>query len=448
MRFMVLIWVPSDPGAERNPPMARIVITSAGTLGDYLPFIYLGKKLHARGHSVCLAFNPTMIPLAQEACLETAPCGAPFGASELQRLTSAFDFWNPVKDEELEMRWAAFNIDEGNYRDLATACRGADLLICSSHHEKGSMVHERYGIPLITVCLSHLEIRRAPERPLAMNAEDRRLTVKWLAYLNDVRTRLGFSPLTFSEWARSHLSRQLVLIASSSHFSQPIPKDCPQGHLTGFWFGEDDAGSWAPSPELADFMNAEPAPLVLALGSLPVKDAARVVTVHARAAARLNRRLLIQKGWADLGPESLQDPELHGRPYFSGPVAHSWLFSRAAAVIHHGGIGTTAQAMRCGCPMVIEPYGNDQFFNGQRVLSLGLGAVMHPHRLTAEGLARVLAEKVLRPESRCRASEMSAKLSKEDGLSLACDLIEQQLAGKSAPLHQIETVATSRGPNE
>jgi UDP:flavonoid glycosyltransferase YjiC (YdhE family) len=412
--------------------MARIILTSAGTLGDYVPFVHLGKKLLARGHSVCMAFNPTMIPLAHEAHLESVACGAPFGPTDLCQLTSAFDFWNPVKDEDLERQWAAFNIDEDNYRDLAAACRGADLLICSSHHEKGLMVHEKFGVPLVTVCLSPLEIRGEQDTPVAMIAEDQRRTGKWLAYLNDVRIRLNFSPLTFSEWSRAHLSKQLVLVACSPHFTHPVPRHCPQGHLTGFWFGEASADSSPPSPELADFVTARPRPLILALGSLPVRDAARVVTVHAQAAAHLNRRLLIQKGWSDLGPESLQDPALCDRTYFSGPAAHSWLFSKAAAVIHHGGIGTTAQAMRCGCPMVIEPYGHDQFFNAQRVVSLGLGVAMHPHKLTAEGLARVLAEKILQPATRNRASEMRAKLAQEDGVSVACDLIEEQL-GRNSP---------------
>jgi UDP:flavonoid glycosyltransferase YjiC (YdhE family) len=166
---------------------------------------------------------------------------------------------------------------------------------------------------------------------------------------------------------------------------------------------------------------------VLALGSLPVGDAARVVTVHAEAAARLNRRLLIQKGWADLGPESLLDPALSDRVHFSGFAPHSWLFSKASAVIHHGGIGTTSQAMRSGCPMVIEPYGHDQFFNAQRIIGLGVGVAMLPHRLTAESLARVLDGKVLQPATRRRALEIGAKIKQEDGVSVACDLIEQQL---------------------
>jgi UDP:flavonoid glycosyltransferase YjiC (YdhE family) len=266
--------------------MARIVLTSAGTLGDHLPFVHLGKKLRARGHSVCMAFNPAMLPLADAAHLESVPCGAPLGASDLRQIASAFDFWNPVNDEDLKKQWTAFNIDESSYHDLAAACGGADLLICASFHEKGTMVHEKYGIPLVTVCLSPREIRSEQDKDRAVTTavNHRRTTDKWLAYLNDIRIRLGFSPLTLSEWARLHLSKQLVLVACSSHFSEPLPKDCPQGHMTGFWFDDASEGSWTPSPELADFVNARPRPLVLALGSLPVRDAARVVTVHAEAA--------------------------------------------------------------------------------------------------------------------------------------------------------------------
>jgi UDP:flavonoid glycosyltransferase YjiC (YdhE family) len=408
--------------------VARIVLASAGTLGDHVPFVRLGKRLRARGHSVCMAFNPAMIPLAHEADLESAPCGAPFGAKDLRRIASAFDYWNPIKDEDLETQWAAFNINESTYRDLAAACRRADLLICSSHLQMGMMVQEKCSVPLVTVCLSPLEMRDRQNVPVAMAAEDERRTAKWMVYLNHVRTRLGFSPLTFSEWARSQLSKRLILVACSSLFSQPILKDCAQGHLTGFWFGEFPEGSWTPSPELTDFINVRPRPLVLALGSLPVGDAAHVVTVHAEAAAQLNRRLLIQEGWADLGPECVHDVALSRQIYFLGSAPHSWLFSKAAAVIHHGGIGTTAEAMRCGSPMVIEPYGHDQFFNAQRVVALGLGAAMNPHKLTADGLARVLVENVLGSATECRALAISAELKQEDGLSIACDLIEQQLA--------------------
>jgi UDP:flavonoid glycosyltransferase YjiC (YdhE family) len=108
-------------------------------------------------------------------------------------------------------------------------------------------------------------------------------------------------------------------------------------------------------------------------------------------------------------------------------LPHSWLFPRAGAVIHHGGIGTTTQAMRSGCPMLVEPYGNDQFFNARRVLALGVGSAMHPHKLNATGPARVLAEKVLTADVQRRGAALAASLRGEDGLKVACELIEDEI---------------------
>src|SRR5262249_23302646 len=148
----------------------------------------------------------------------------------------------------------------------------------------------------------------------------------------------------------------------------------------------------------------------LTLSSQPVKDAAHVVAVHAEAAARLGSRLVIQAGWAGLRREALPAAARRAEVFFAGDIPHAWLFPGAAAVVHHGGVGTTAQAMRCGCPMVVEPYGSDQLFNARRVLALGVGAAMHPYRLTAEGLARILGEKVLTAEVRRAAAELGARL--------------------------------------
>jgi UDP:flavonoid glycosyltransferase YjiC (YdhE family) len=83
--------------------------------------------------------------------------------------------------------------------------------------------------------------------------------------------------------------------------------------------------------------------------------------------------------------------------------------------------------MRGGRPMLVEPYGIDQFFNARRILALGVGAAIHPHKLTVTGIVRLLEEKVLTEGVRRRALELAAGLQPEDGLTIACDLIEQQL---------------------
>jgi UDP:flavonoid glycosyltransferase YjiC (YdhE family) len=96
-------------------------------------------------------------------------------------------------------------------------------------------------------------------------------------------------------------------------------------------------------------------------------------------------------------------------------------------VIHHGGIGTTAQALRCGRPMLVEPYCNDQFYNAARVAALGIGAALYPRDATADRLADVLTRAVLTEQTRSRAAELAAGIAAEDGLTTACQLIEGQL---------------------
>jgi UDP:flavonoid glycosyltransferase YjiC (YdhE family) len=250
--------------------------------------------------------------------------------------------------------------------------------------------------------------------------------MKLISFHNQVRTELGFEAISPDRWPGYPYSSQLILLASSPHFSQPQLDCWPQARMTGFWF-DNDLGDWSPDQELLGFLDLEPRPLVLTFSSLPVQDVSRVVAVHAEAAARLGRRLLIQRGWARFDPAALPNGVMPEALRFTGSLPHAWLFPRAEAVIHHGGVGTTAQAMRCGRPMLVEPYGNDQFFNARRVLGLGVGAAMHPHKLTVTGLARIMEEKVLTADVRRRALELGARLQAEDGLTVACDLIEEQL---------------------
>jgi UDP:flavonoid glycosyltransferase YjiC (YdhE family) len=405
--------------------MARIVITSAGTLGDFVPFVALGKRLKARGHQVRMAVNSAMIPHVAGAGLESAPCGRAFGVPEARQRTAVFDHWTRLSDEAIREEWSHLDIEQ-SYHDLHVACRDATLLIASTLQMAGAMVHERTGIPWITVSLLPKEFPHADTPIVVFKEQDLGLWREYFAYLNQIRVRLGFANLTDEEWQDYTLSDRLILLASSTHFSHPLVEDFPQLRITGFWF-DNQLGDWTPNEELQDFLDGEPKTLVLTFSSLPVSDASSVIALHVEAAGRLGCRLLIQRGWAHLDREVLADRAAPGRVFWTDSLPHAWLFPRTAAVIHHGGVGTTAQAMRCGCPMLVEPYGNDQFFNARRVLALGVGGAMHPHKLTGSGLVRMLETRVLTTEVRGRAMELSARIKTEDGLTVACDLIEQQL---------------------
>jgi UDP:flavonoid glycosyltransferase YjiC (YdhE family) len=413
--------------------MARIVISSAGTMGDFVPFVSLGKRLRHRGHRVLMAINPAMLPLADQARLEAIPCGRTFGSEDAGRRAIVFDHWTRLSDQEIEDHWRAHDIDR-SYSDLTTACRGADLLVASSLQAAAPMVHERSGIPWITVSLLPMHFPHADQPAAPGTEQDSPLMGKLVRFLNQIRSKLGFAELSPEAWSGYGYSSRLIVLASSPHFSRPLLDGLPQARMTGFWFDDDrDEGPPDLDPALLDFLDVAPAPLVLTFSSLPVRDAPRVVALHIEAAARLGRRLLIQRGWARLDREALAEGVMPGAVRFAGSLPHAWLFPRAGAVIHHGGVGTTAQAMRCGRPMLVEPYGNDQFFNARRVLRLGVGAAMHPHKLTLTGLCRILDEKVLTADVRRNALELGERLQVEDGLAVACELIEQQLHHGAVP---------------
>ncbi|MCX5794002.1 MAG: hypothetical protein NTY77_00720 [Elusimicrobia bacterium] len=153
-----------------------------------------------------------------------------------------------------------------------------------------------------------------------------------------------------------------------------------------------------------------------------------MLRIHARTALLLSRRLVVLSGWAGFQKEDVPR-ECREHVHVAGELPHEWLFARSAAVIHHGGIGTLAQAVRCGKPMLIEPYGNDQFFNAGRAVKLGIGAEAQPRGMTPEALAELLENKVLSPEACRRVRALAEDLSRDPGVEHAADLVMARLPG-------------------
>jgi UDP:flavonoid glycosyltransferase YjiC (YdhE family) len=174
---------------------------------------------------------------------------------------------------------------------------------------------------------------------------------------------------------------------------------------------------------------------VLCLGYLPEPDSAQIVALHIKAAVGLGKKLVVQTGCAELA----DDPHLkelgRDQALFVKFLPHDWLFAHAAAVIHHGGMGVTAAALRSGCPMLVEPYDKDQLFNAALGRSLGVCSVMNPRQLTVEGIARVLSERVGSPEAWERARVCRAKIIVEDGIGTAFGRVESLLC---APVPRLE----------
>jgi UDP:flavonoid glycosyltransferase YjiC (YdhE family) len=373
--------------------VSTIVISTVGTLGDFLPFLALGKALRSRGHEICLAVNPAFLGLAAEAGLRAVSCGPRFGPDEARR--------PPEFPEGVTQPWAEFKKWEalfrdvpGRYRDLSAACAGADLLVAHSFHYAALLVQDRLRLPWVCVSLWPGQFVHHDRQAIAQPAP------------------------------RSDLN----LLASSRAFSSPDPWIHDHLAVTGFWYEDGcDQSEWQPTPALQAFVEGGDWPLVLCLGGTPGPDAAEVVRVHAEAAGLLGKRLVVQAVWAGLRDIALPGTAARDRVFVTDFVSHDWLFARAEAVIHPGGIGVTARGLRHGCPMLLEPWRKDHYFHAALVRQLGAGHAMDPRKLGAPGLARMLAEKVGAPSTRGRARECAAVLSAEDGIGTACGLIEALL---------------------
>ena len=111
-----------------------------------------------------------------------------------------------------------------------------------------------------------------------------------------------------------------------------------------------------------------------------------------------------------------------------GDVPHGWLFPQMAAVVHHGGAGTTAAGLRAGLPTVVCPFFADQPLWGRRVHALGAGPPPIPaRRLSAARLAQALTQAVRDPAMRQRAATLGERLRAEDGVGQAAEVIERWL---------------------
>jgi UDP:flavonoid glycosyltransferase YjiC (YdhE family) len=148
----------------------------------------------------------------------------------------------------------------------------------------------------------------------------------------------------------------------------PKPANWPDSaQVTGYWF-LDHPADWQPPADLQDFLTSGDPPVYVGFGSMPDRNAAEITEITIEALAQTGRRGLLLTGWGGLTNADLPDYlfKIEAAP-------HDWLFPRMAAVVHHGGAGTTAAGLRAGVPSLVVPYFGDQFFWGQRVAELEVG---------------------------------------------------------------------------
>jgi sterol 3beta-glucosyltransferase len=201
----------------------------------------------------------------------------------------------------------------------------------------------------------------------------------------------------------------------------PRPPDWKPWHSeTGYWFAPP-ADDWSPPPELEAFLAAGPPPVSVGFGSMSGRDPARAARVVLEAVRLAGVRAVLVTGWGGLAAADLP-PGV----FTIDQAPYDWLFPRVAAVVHHGGAGTTAAGLRAGRPSILCPFIVDQFFWGRRVHELGAGPRPIPQkRLTSEALAGALREATTSAPIQAAAADLGRRLAAEDGVARAVALIER-----------------------
>jgi UDP:flavonoid glycosyltransferase YjiC (YdhE family) len=220
--------------------------------------------------------------------------------------------------------------------------------------------------------------------------------------------------------------RDMPILYGYSPSVLPPPDDWGDSvHVTGYWF-LDAKEEWTPPPALVEFLEAGPPPVYVGFGSMSQRKPQETAALILQALAQANQRGILLSGWS--GMREIAAPDT---VYVIHSVPHSWLFPRVAAVVHHGGAGTTAAGLRAGGPSIVIPFFGDQPFWGQRVAQLGVGPRPIPRKkLTAERLTQAIHQAVSDQEMRQRAAVLGQRIREEDGIARAVAVV-QQIAQRS-----------------
>ena len=415
--------------------MARLVLATFGSLGDLHPVLALAFELRSRGHTVTVATSECYRGKIGALGLAFAPLRPDVSVSDEDLIRRIM---HRARGPEVLLREIMLPAVRDMLADLAAACTGADLLVANELVYAAPLLAEQSGLRWVSFALAPMSYFSAHD-PCAVPGA---IESAWVTHLPVFAARLGVRAaqlFTYSWWSPVRRLRRalglrpdgnplfagkhspLLDLALFSPVLQSPQPDWPAfTRQCGFCF-YDETTPHCLLPAIEDFLAAGAPPIVFTLGSAAVYSAHDFFVESARAAQLLNRRALLVLG------KNSPPPDLPPTILACDYLPYAAIFPRAAAVVHQGGVGTTAQALRAGRPMLVVPFAFDQPDNAARITRLGVGQTLRRSRFTAARAARSL-EVVLAPSVAARAREVAAAVARDRGVSHAVDLIVSKLS--------------------
>ena len=409
----------------------RVLLIPLGSAGDVHPYVGLGLALRGRGHDVTLATSPYFSPLITRLGLRLVPLGT---VEQYDTLTAHPNLWHHMKG--LNVLAGALRVVSADlYRVVREHGVGDDTIVIASGlafaartaqdtlgirlvttHLQPSCFHSVHRSPVLHPALQPINLLpRVLKRPLFAlidRVADRALG----AAVNTHRQELGLGGVRHitSRWWHSPTC---VIGMFPDWFASVQPDWPPHVHLTGFPLYDEQDATEVPA-EVRAFLDAGDPPVVFVAGS-GNRQAERFFQAAADACGQLGRRGLLLTRYREQLPTEMPDGVCH-----FDYVPFTEVLPRAAALVHHGGIGSAAQALAAGVPQLVMPMTFDQPDNADRLRRLGVARVLSPARFRGPAVARELDRLLGSTETAAHCRTLAERLSRVNGLTAACDVIE------------------------
>jgi UDP:flavonoid glycosyltransferase YjiC (YdhE family) len=398
----------------------RFALAAEGSRGDVQPMVALAVRLVERGHETWLCGPPDLRQFVEGCGVAFRPLGTDIhrflgeNADAVRR--------GPLVATRLAKKLFGRILEE-QFDFLPRAASGADMIIGAGVQLAGASVAEARGVPYRFVAYCPVLFRSTDYPPALLPNQSLPRWVNRLAWrgflgfherllrddLNRHRAAMGLEPVPDTY---RYLITERPLLAADAPLA-PAPDDIPvEVDQVGYLLPEDERPL---PPKLESFLEAGPPPLYVGFGSMMDSDPAGTTRLLLDAIEGAGCRAILARGWAGLGDGPLPDSV-----FAAGPLPHAKLFPRVAAVVHHGGAGTTATAARSGVPQIVIPHLLDQYYWGQRLHLLGVAPPpLSRLKLSASGLAELISASVDNEHLGDRARELAARLCATDPLEKA-----------------------------
>lgn len=423
--------------------MRPVVISTFGSLGDVFPYIAVAKELKQQGADVSIATTLDHCAAIERHGIKFIRIGGNLSELFISKDLDATKIMHRFQGPEYVLRKVVMPMVEESYRELDAAISEPSLFITHPLSFAAMLLARKRQDPFISTVLAPLSMwskTDPPALPFAAWVPDfhkifgstatgwlmnflKSPTYGWLESYRQLQQRVGVEVDRRNALFEGQFSPLKHLALFAPLFGPPQEDWAPNSVVTGFPFLDEEMIDEPTRQKVRNFLHEGTPPVVLTLGSSAVWDSGNfwIHGIEALKMTKLRGVLLTGPSPDKKVPEEL-GPDIIAVEY----LPHSLIFRHALLIVHQGGVGTTAQALRSGRPQLVMPFSHDQFDNARRVARLGCGLIADRNKFSPNSAANSFRQ-LVSEATMTNAARVGEQIQKERGAAFAAEEIMRTL---------------------